>query len=550
MMMRTPILVASTDGRVIERFRSYLKSADEVLLASAYVSSGALETLLPDFERIVGRGGSVQLYAAFDGGAFTRPETFQRLIDLKRRAPVSVGVYLNPRQGSIFHAKVFLFRNRRGWRGIVGSANLTTRGLQGANFEVCTDWPEMSTKDVEAVRTELSLLRTSGQLTELTAERIDEVIGLHDAKRLSPEERAARDRMNKRARDSLLKRIDAMKPGQLPPLPPLAETAREWTQGLANSGCGIAVTTELEELSISLQFDPFVRANIVAKETSRQIGLVKESTRKGYSLSLVPEGLRQTCSTAARSVGRLIAVRSVDLSYSRWIPERFVTPLEEEIAEKRAIVDAEDALRRHDVIDQHLEKVGKEFESTVEDTVGRLQLRPADEWNLDAGVFSRFHLSRRSSESEVRSAIAEYLRTAHGSKISKPFVSSQLRRVSFTPRTFTMPLEQRMGEDFDYGHKAFLAAIVWAFTDRVLKFDDEDVRSTGELFEYLHARHQLNAPRREKHGEQRRLLRDLASTLADESAEWLEPSTPLDEAVEGMRTAFGPTPWTWETADL
>jgi len=37
-MPKDPTLLVSTDGRVLEQFRRYLKSADEVLLASAYVS--------------------------------------------------------------------------------------------------------------------------------------------------------------------------------------------------------------------------------------------------------------------------------------------------------------------------------------------------------------------------------------------------------------------------------------------------------------------------------------------------------------------------------
>jgi len=550
-MTRSPTLLASTDGRVLAQFHTYLQAADEVLLASAYVSPAALETLLPDFERIVRHGGSVQFYAAFDGGAFTRPEAFRRLTDLKRRAPDRIGVYVNPRQGGIFHAKAFLFRNRRGWRGLVGSANLTNRGLSGVNFEVCTDWPEMSTKDVEAVRKELNLLRTRGQLTELTVDRLNSVLDLYGtAPRLSPQDQALRVRILKGARENLKQRIEALKPGALPALAPLEESAREWTQNLAHTGSGVAVTTELTELSISLQVDPFVRARIVAKETTRQLGLATESTRKGYSISLIPADLRQRCSTAARSIGRLIGFRSIDLGYSRWIPDRFVVPLEQEISTKAAVADAEAALQDDHGIEEHLEKIRKQFENTVTKTVSQLPLRPKTEWDLDANVFTQSWLSRNANENEVRAAIAEYMKRAHATKISTPFVWSQLRRVCFKPRTFQLPLEQRMADDLDYGHKTFLAAIVWSFTDRVLKFDDEDVHGAGELFDYLLTRHQLNAPRREKRGRPRRTLRDLANALSEESATWLDTTSALEVAVECVRTAFGPSPWTWLVEDL
>ncbi len=533
-------LMASTGGRVLDELLASLEAAQNAILASAFVSSSGIALLLPSIERLLGRGGTLHLYVTFDGGAFTHPKFFEMLEPLERRFPSQVEVYLYPNSSSLFHAKTFLFeRADRSWFGIVGSANLTHSALNGDNFEVVAVAGALDHAEVVGIRDELSSLRTAGYFTRFTPALYSQVSGNKlDVQHKTPEERDREERQAKGKRELVRQALDRVKPTPLSPLPLLALPGAVYVENLCATGMGVATDDDLADLSVSVDLGVFIRAGVLAKESTKKIGFVSENTKKGHSFSLIDESVRETVKTARKSIGKTIGLRAVDFGYLRWVPHLLYGDALRAIAANPNVTSAMAAVAPGNAsIAKHINTVKRSFAKNMATVVGTLKLQPKDEW--DAPALSNHGISVAVSGAKMREYICEHIIERNRARVSEPLVRSQLARLTFAPRAFAFPLTQSHGGDAHYGHKHFLANLIWTCTDRLLKRTTED-GGTGVLFEYLDARRQLNKGRHGRNAEE----------LAGRAAAWLDQATPLEAVVAEFREAYGPEPFTWELGDL
>ena len=276
-----------------------------------------------------------------------------------------------------------------------------------------------------------------------------------------------------------------------------------------------------------------------AKETTKKIGFVSEKTRKGHSFSLIDEGVREAVRRARKSIGKTIGLRAVDFGYLRWVPHLFYDDVLRTIASKPAVRLAVGAVGIDNAaISKHLDKVKRSFKTNMKRVVAAMRLQPENEWD-DATLQER-SISAKESAVKMRQHILEYIVERNRARVSEPLVRSQLGRLTFASRCFAFPLAQSHGDDSQYGHKHFLANIVWTCSDRVLKRTTEDEGGAGLVFEYLDARRQLNKGRHEHE----------TTEVAERAAGWLDAKVSLETAVGQFREMYGPEPFTWELGDL
>ncbi len=76
-------LLTSTNRRILDAIRNGFDGAQNVIMASAFVSSSGIELLMASIKALLVRGGRVSLYAIFNGGAFTDPKFFKLLAPLE-----------------------------------------------------------------------------------------------------------------------------------------------------------------------------------------------------------------------------------------------------------------------------------------------------------------------------------------------------------------------------------------------------------------------------------------------------------------------------------
>lgn len=536
-------LVTSTNQEILEVLRESLAKARRAIFATAFASSSGADLLHAALSSFLSRGGSLEFYATLDGGAFTEPRFCRMLLDLEDEHPGRVEVHLFPDATSFFHAKVFLFQDDGGdWSGVVGSANLTARALQGGNFEVAAVGQPIPFAEVQRFQAELSDMRAAALFHRLTRESLERMLGVFQAAKDGAEESAEQREQARRAarnRRALVDEVLESAPTMpLPPLPALSLSPAGYVEAVCATGVGVATDDDLADLSVALNFAPFIRAGILAKESTRTIGFVSERTRKGHSFSLIDEIVRTKVKKARDGIGKLIGFRAIDFGYLRWVPHVLFADALAEIAAKREVEIARRAVNPHNPeLVAYVAKMRKGFRGNLVKVVDRLRIEPRGDWAEDA--FQRFAIPASASNKKVREIIVAHIVESHRDRLSEALVRSQLARLSFAPRRFAFPLSQTAGADDHFGHKHFVANIVFAWTDRMLRRTTE-AGGRGRIFDYLDARARLN------HGRHERRTADVAAL----AARWLEPEVTIETAVHQFQEIYGPEPFTWDKGDL
>ncbi len=100
---------------------------DTLDIAVAWVRASGMAYLSERLANFLHRGGQLSVIVGIDLQNTTR-EGLQALLDLERYGRCETFVYHNE-AGSIFHPKLYLFRNEEEARLIVGSNNITESGL-------------------------------------------------------------------------------------------------------------------------------------------------------------------------------------------------------------------------------------------------------------------------------------------------------------------------------------------------------------------------------------------------------------------------------------
>jgi HKD family nuclease len=113
---------------------------DKLDIAVAWVRASGMAYLSDRFAKFLSHGGQLSIIVGIDIQNTTR-EGLQALLDLEQHGRCETFVYHNE-AGSVFHPKLYLFRNEEEARLIVGSNNVTQSGLfvnVEAGLQVDTD---------------------------------------------------------------------------------------------------------------------------------------------------------------------------------------------------------------------------------------------------------------------------------------------------------------------------------------------------------------------------------------------------------------------------
>ena len=123
------MIISNADGKnhakVIE---ALLEGAEEIVIAVAFLKKGGADHLAPMLEKRLAAGGTVELFVGTDF-FLTEPAALGRLLKIKTHFP-SCSVMIADRAPATFHPKVYCSRRGKGWRSLVGSANLTGGALR------------------------------------------------------------------------------------------------------------------------------------------------------------------------------------------------------------------------------------------------------------------------------------------------------------------------------------------------------------------------------------------------------------------------------------
>jgi len=164
---------------------------DTLDIAVAWVRASGMAYLSDPLANFLRHGGQLSIIVGIDIKNTTR-EGLQALLDLEQYGRCETFVYHNE-AGSIFHPKLYLFRNDDEARLIVGSNNITQSGLYvnvEAGLQVDTDI------DATVVTQTLDALASWKDTTSGLAIRLDrEFLGRLSAEGYVPEEARAREEL-------------------------------------------------------------------------------------------------------------------------------------------------------------------------------------------------------------------------------------------------------------------------------------------------------------------------------------------------------------------
>lgn len=114
---------------------SSIEAANDVRIAVAFVSSDGLLQIMPSVRTALDAGAYVEFLVGMDTRA-TDPSAIKKLYDLTREtSQVSLLCFASRNASAIYHPKMYLTRDKYTATAIIGSSNLTRRGLT-SNIEV------------------------------------------------------------------------------------------------------------------------------------------------------------------------------------------------------------------------------------------------------------------------------------------------------------------------------------------------------------------------------------------------------------------------------
>jgi hypothetical protein len=166
---------------------------DTLDIAVAWVRASGMAYLSDRLRNFLRHGGEISVIVGIDLQNTTR-EGLQALLELERHGRCETFVYHNE-AGSIFHPKMYLFRNEEEARLIVGSNNITESGLYvnvEAGLQVDTD------VNATVIEQTLDALSSWKDTTDRLAARLDpDLLARLSENGYVPDEAAARARIGR-----------------------------------------------------------------------------------------------------------------------------------------------------------------------------------------------------------------------------------------------------------------------------------------------------------------------------------------------------------------
>lgn len=288
-------------GTLIERL---LEQADDVFIASAYISAKGVDTLSARTKQRTSGTLSVDILFGLD--AETDLKAVQRIYDVALEEPEYLRVrYTAHRAGRLFHPKVYFFRHRSTCHIIIASANLTEAG-QRTNEEMYCHLECASTHETVA---QFNAIRQVWLSEPFSAVLDEKVLGA----RAGIEYQKQQLREAEEAFTNVISSVGIRLPQPLPPEDSLAPLRA----ALAN-GYLIAPTFSLSNLYVSVEdiLKPTEEAKLVKEN---QIVIVQN--RSSALIKLLPEESLKEFNSLQRTAREVCESFSLSISAGLYVPE-------------------------------------------------------------------------------------------------------------------------------------------------------------------------------------------------------------------------------------
>ncbi len=301
-------------GRAIE---PYLDSADDVFIASAYLSAKAINTLTARIEKQEGKRPCVDILFGLDDA--TDMNAVQTAYEAAGKLPDNLRVRCTPhRPGHLFHPKAYFFRCSDTCHIFITSANLTAAG-HFANEEMYCHVQAPKSHEVVA---QFQAIREHWWDNRVSAEVDDKVVDAREAieyyKGLHAE-----------AVNHFAEIIHSDGKGIMPPPPPPQDVLTPLREALAE-GYLITSTLSLSNLYVSVQ-DILKLGDGAGTVKANQVVIVK--SRSSASVSLLPEEVIKEFGALQRAARVLCETWSLPLPDGEYVPASARTILSKKIKE-------------------------------------------------------------------------------------------------------------------------------------------------------------------------------------------------------------------------
>ncbi|WP_406534222.1 DEAD/DEAH box helicase [Methanobrevibacter sp.] len=120
---RPKLLYNNKNTKVINSIRDELKSCDEFIISSAFITYSGIVPILEEFKQLKEKGIKGKILTT-DYLYFTEPKALRKLQEFEN---LEIKLYSQEKEG--FHTKGYIFKKDDIYRGIVGSSNLTMNAL-------------------------------------------------------------------------------------------------------------------------------------------------------------------------------------------------------------------------------------------------------------------------------------------------------------------------------------------------------------------------------------------------------------------------------------
>ncbi|MEW6014767.1 MAG: phospholipase D-like domain-containing protein [Candidatus Zixiibacteriota bacterium] len=122
-------LIDNEKTKTAENLSSLISDSDDTRIAVAFVSRDGLRQIVNSLETSLDRGAHVEFLVGMNMRA-TDPKAIRQIYNMTVRNPcVSLFCHISDSRASIYHPKLYLMRRRNQVSAIIGSSNLTRRGL-------------------------------------------------------------------------------------------------------------------------------------------------------------------------------------------------------------------------------------------------------------------------------------------------------------------------------------------------------------------------------------------------------------------------------------
>lgn len=288
-------------GILVERL---LEQADEVFIASAYISAKAVDTLSARTKRRA--SGTLSVDVLFGLDAETDLTAVQRIYDAGLEEPERLRVRYTPhRAGRLFHPKVYFFRQRAVCHILIASANLTEAG-QRTNEEMYCHLECASTHETVA---QFNAVRRVWLSEPFSAVLDEKVLGA----------KAGIEYQKQRLREAEKAFTDVIScVGVRPPPPPPREDVLAPLRASLASGYLIAPTFSLSNLYVSVQ-DILRPTEDVKPDRGNQVVIVQN--RSSALIKLLPDESLKEFSSLQRTAREVCESLSISISAGLYVPE-------------------------------------------------------------------------------------------------------------------------------------------------------------------------------------------------------------------------------------